>query len=499
MPAGTIMIQGTSSSVGKSLLVAGLCRIFNDDGFKVAPFKSQNMALNSAVTKDGYEISRSQTMQAEAARTIPTVEMNPVLLKPKGDMRAQVILRGKPYGDFGAREYREKVTSDAFRVVSDCLGYLREQYDLIVIEGAGSPAEVNLREHDIANMKIAELAEAPVLLVGDIDRGGCLASLVGTLELLTPDERARVKGLIINKFRGDLSLLKPGLDFLYKRTGLPVLGVLPYLYLELPEEDSQGIRNHYPDLDSKIQSIIVGVIKLPRISNFTDFDALSCEPDVELSFITNPGELDSCDLVIIPGTKNTAADLNWLHKNGFVTKIKSLPDRTLIFGICGGYQMLGTEIRDLLKLESEYTNIVGIGLLPISTDFCSPDKITKQVKGFWVNSKGETFSITGYEIHQGISKIVGEANLFHMESGQIEGCRMGNIYGTYLHGCFDNDEFRWELLNRIRKNKGIPVSNNNRSYRNVREESYGLLAETIRKHLDIQAIYQFMGIKNVAI
>jgi adenosylcobyric acid synthase len=285
MLAKTIMIQGTSSSVGKSLLVAGLCRIFSDQGFAVAPFKSQNMALNSAVTPDGYEISRSQTMQAEAARTVPRVEMNPILLKPKGDMRAQVILRGKPYGDFGACEYREKVTSAALTVAVGCLADLRRTNDIVVIEGAGSPAEVNLRENDIANMKIAEIADAPVLLVGDIDRGGCLAALVGTLELLTAEERVRVKGLIINKFRGDLNLLNPGLDFLTKRTGLPVLGVLPYLQLELPEEDSQGLEEFIKRANESFTAnkINIAVIRLPRISNFSDFDALIAEPGVTLN------------------------------------------------------------------------------------------------------------------------------------------------------------------------------------------------------------------------
>jgi adenosylcobyric acid synthase len=495
MTAKTIMIQGTSSSVGKSLLVAGLCRIFNDAGFQVAPFKSQNMALNSAVTPDGYEISRSQTMQAEAARALPIVEMNPILLKPKGDMRAQVILRGKPYGDFGAREYREQVTPTALKVAAECLADLRKTNDIVVIEGAGSPAEVNLHANDIANMKIAEIADAPVVLVGDIDRGGCLAALVGTLELLTAEERARVKGLIINKFRGDLSLLSPGLDFLAQKTGIPILGVLPYLQLELPEEDSQGLRDYYKQSNNLTadHKINIGVIKLPRISNFTDFDALTTEPDVELKFISTTLQLESCDLIIIPGTKNTTADLEWLQNTGLAAKIKSLAQRVLIFGICGGYQMLGTEIRDPLHLESELERVAGLNLLPISTEFKVTNKVTLQVKGIWYNADGQAVPIRGYEIHQGISEIVGQANLFHLESGEDEGYQMNNIYGTYLHGCFDNDEFRWEILNLIRKAKHLP-SLQGRSYKNVREESYRLLATTMGRHLDIQAIYQMMGI-----
>lgn len=495
MTAKAIMLQGTSSSVGKSLLAAGLCRLFNDDGFRVAPFKSQNMALNSAVTPDGYEISRSQTMQAEAARVVPTVEMNPVLLKPKGDMKAQVILRGKPYGDYGARQYREQVTPIALEVVAGCLDGLRKEYDLVVIEGAGSPAEVNLREHDIANMKIAELAEAPVLLIGDIDRGGCLASLVGTLELLTAEERSRIKGMIINKFRGDLSLLQPGLSFLIERTGLPVLGVMPYLELELPEEDSQGLADRLSrrPKEGNPSKIIISVVRLPRISNFTDFDALSCEPEVELRFVTNPDELDQSDLIIIPGTKNTGADLAWLRRTGLASKISSLAEDVFIFGICGGYQMLGSEIRDPWQSESEYKLLPGLNLLPIRTEFGPGPKVTKLVRGVWRREGRET-PVSGYEIHQGASVMEGEFNLFQLDSGGYEGCAAGNIYGTYLHGCLDNDEFRWDILERIRRKKNLPAANKRRSYKSVREESYRSLAASMRRHLDIPSIYRIMGL-----
>ncbi len=493
------MIQGTSSSVGKSLIVAGLCRVFNDLGLAVAPFKSQNMALNSAVTLDGYEISRSQTMQAEAARIIPKVEMNPVLLKPKGEMRAQVILRGKPYGDFSARDYREQVTAKALEVVGDCLRELRREYKLVIIEGAGSPAEVNLKANDIANMRIAKLAEAPVLLVGDIDRGGCLAAIVGTLELLTPEERSRVKGLIINKFRGDLSLLQPGLDFLEERTGIPVLGVLPYLELNLPEEDSQGLeKEKVKTIREERSKIKVGVVRLPRIANFTDFDALAYEPDLEVVFLNEPTQLNDCDLVILPGTKNTTADLNWLNQTGFAAKICALADQKVIFGICGGFQMLGKEIQDPDLLESDQRQAAGLSLLPVTTKFEKTPKTLRQVKGFYNDEDGFESAINGYEIHHGISQVGASESLFRLESGLNEGCRVGKVYGTYLHGCFDNDNFRTAFLNRIRKEKGLPVVSTARSFKNIREESYRLLAESLHSHLDLEKVKRILELDHDA-
>ncbi len=499
MLAKTLMIQGTSSSVGKSLIVAGLCRVFNDLGLTVAPFKSQNMALNSTVTMDGYEISRSQNMQAEAARIIPRVEMNPVLLKPKGEMRAQVILKGKPYGDFSARDYREQVTPKALEVVGDCLRELRREYELVIIEGAGSPAEVNLKANDIANMRIAKLAEAPVILVGDIDRGGCLAAIIGTLELLTPEERSRVKGLIINKFRGDLSLLQPGLDFLAERTGIPIIGVVPYMDLNLPEEDSQGLeKESKKQKNQNASKIRVGVIRFPRIANFTDFDALAYEPNLEVNFIDEPTLLDSCDLVILPGTKNTTADLAWLIQTGFAARIMEIVDETVIFGICGGFQMLGKEIRDPFHLESDEPYMAGLDLLPVITSFEKTPKILRQEKGFWVDEDGFESIINGYEIHHGVSQIGTAENLFRLESGVKEGCRVGKVYGTYLHGCFDNDNFRTGFLNRIRKEKGLPVAKISRSFKSIREDSYRLLAETLRSHLDMEKMISILELNDVA-
>lgn len=498
MSAKTLMIQGTSSSVGKSLIVAGLCRVYNDLGLTVAPFKSQNMALNSAVTLDGYEISRSQTMQAEAARVVPRVEMNPVLLKPKGDMRAQVILKGKPYGDFSARDYRELVTPKALEVVRDCLDELRREYDMVIIEGAGSPAEVNLKANDIANMRIAQLAEAPVLLVGDIDRGGCLAAIVGTLELLTPEERSRVKGLIINKFRGDISLLRPGLDFLEERTGIPVLGVLPYMELNLPEEDSQGLEKERLSLTNRAASMIkVGIIRFPRIANFTDFDCLYHEPDLEITFIKEPNQLDGCDLVILPGTKNTVADLTWMRQTGISAKVLSIQNKAFIFGICGGYQMLGKEIQDPFCLESDITGVDGLDLLPVTTRFEKSPKTLRQVKGFWLDDDGLESAISGYEIHHGLSRIGTAENLFRLESGVNEGCRVGKVYGTYIHGCFDNDSFRTAFLNRIRKEKGFSTIPTTRVFKSVREESYRLLAETLHSQLNLEKLSRILELADV--
>ncbi|TCL74084.1 adenosylcobyric acid synthase (glutamine-hydrolysing) [Hydrogenispora ethanolica] len=491
MPARTVMIQGTSSSVGKSLIVAGLCRVFREDGYRVAPFKSQNMALNSAVTPDGCEISRSQTMQAEAARVTPTVAMNPVLLKPKGDRRAQVILRGKPFGDFEARQYREEVTGQALETVRECLEELRRDYQIVVIEGAGSPAEINLRAHDIANMTIAAMADAPVILVGDIDRGGCLAALVGTMELLAPEERRRVKGIIINKFRGDRGLLQPGLDFLEERLGLPILGVLPYVRLELPEEDSLGL----PDGPARGGAgIVAGVIRLPRIANFTDFDALRCDPGVTVRYIERPDELDGVDLIILPGTKNTTADLAWLRQSGLAERIAALAERTLILGICGGYQMLGREIHDPAGLESELPQLPGLGLLPVITRFEARDKTLRQVDAVWPDGAGTDHPIQGYEIHQGISEITGNANLFRLADGGWEGCQLEQrLFGTYLHGCLDNDFFRNHLLRLARRRKGLPDQPAGPSFREVREGSYRRLAAVLRQHLDLATIYEWMG------
>jgi adenosylcobyric acid synthase len=458
------------------------------------------MALNSAVTIDGYEISRSQIMQAEAARTIPRVEMNPVLLKPKEEMRAEVILKGRPYGDFSTGGYWEQGIPLALEVVRNCLRDLRQEYELVIIEGAGSPAEVNLKANDIANMRIAQLADAPVLLAGDIDRGGCLAAIIGTLELLTPEERSRVKGLIINKFRGDLSLLQPGLDFLEERTGIPVLGVLPYLNLKLPEEDSQVLEKESAKLRGETASKIkAGVIRFPRIANFNDFDALAYEPDLDVAFINEPTQLDDCDLVILPDTQNTTVDLAWLNQTGFAAKIRMIADQIVIFGIGGGFQMLGKEILDPYHFELEEPSVTGLYLLPVTTRFEKTPKTLRQVKGYWIDENGFKSVINGYEIHHGVSEIGSAENLFRLESGLNEGCRAGKVYGTYLHGCFDNDGFRNDFLNRIRKEKGLPVFNVTRSFRSIREESYCKLAEALRSRLDMVKLIRIMGCTDVAL
>ncbi|HKZ45756.1 MAG TPA: cobyric acid synthase, partial [Thermodesulfobacteriota bacterium] len=362
--ARPLMLQGTASHVGKSIITAALCRIFREHGLRVAPFKAQNMALNSFVTMDGGEIGRAQAFQAEAAGIEPTVDMNPILLKPTSDMGSQVIIHGKVYGNMKAAEYH-RFKKEAARYVLESYRRLEEKNDLIIIEGAGSPAEINLRENDIANMGLAEMVDAPVILIGDIDRGGVFASLVGTMELLTASEKKRVKGFIINKFRGDLELLKPGLDFLENKTGLPVFGVVPYLKdINLPDEDGVVLDSGQWSVVSGQKKITIVVIKLPRISNFTDFDPFRFEPDVSIHYITEPAELDGADVVIIPGSKNTLEDMDWLWKTGIADKLIHYAENGgKVIGICGGFQMLGKLVKDPHGVESHVKEMKGLGLL----------------------------------------------------------------------------------------------------------------------------------------
>jgi len=400
------MLQGTSSHVGKSILCTALCRIFYQQGFRTVPFKAQNMALNSAVTPDGGEIGRAQAVQAEAAGLKAEVIMNPILLKPKQDMTAQVIVMGVPVGDMSAKEYRHDFLVTAENIVRDCIESLRDRYEVIVIEGAGSPAEINLKDRDIVNMKTALLADAPVLLVADIDRGGVFAALVGTLELLEDHERHRIKGFIINKFRGDLDLLKPGLEMVGNRTGIPVLGVVPYLHDHgIEEEDSVslGERKSREKPEAHIQ---VAVLELPRISNFTDFDVFYGVPDVNVRFIKQGTKIGDVDLLIIPGSKNSILDLQYIKEQRYAQEICALAARgRYIAGICGGYQMLGKKLLDPLGSESGAGDQEGIGLLDIETAFAD-EKQTHQVeavlhcdKGCFKELMGKT--VRGYEIHSG--------------------------------------------------------------------------------------------------
>ena len=416
MSAKTLMIQGTASSVGKSVMVTALCRIFRQDGFKVAPFKAQNMALNSFVTREGGEIGRAQAVQAEAAGIEPSVDMNPVLLKPEAEAKSQVIVLGKVAKNLEASHYYD-YTPHLLEVIEDSLNRLRSTYDIVVIEGAGSPAEINLKEREIVNMRVARMANAPVLLVGDIDRGGVFASIIGTLELLTQEERDLVKGLVINKFRGDLALLKPGVDFLEKRTDKPVLGVIPYFRgINIAQEDSVYL-DEKPMVSSN-RGLNVAIIRLPHISNYDDFDPLE-EMDCTVRYISEPSELGNPDLIILPGTKSTIADLNYLRQQGLAQAvIQQAKASTPLIGICGGYQMLGKTINDPHKVESSESSVAGLGLLDIKTTF-GQIKTTTQIGAKVVANKGlfeglKGVEITGYEIHMGQTRGQNHAPAFQV-------------------------------------------------------------------------------------
>lgn len=505
MKAKALQIQGTGSGVGKSVIVSALCRIFLQDGYKVAPFKAQNMALNSFVTKEAGEIGRAQATQAMACRIEPSVHMNPVLIKPSSDTGAQIIVRGKPVGNMNALRYagyKKKLTKRVFESFDRLAG----QYEIVVIEGAGSPAEINLKPHDIVNMKMAQYAKAPVIIAGDIDKGGVFAFFVGTMELLMPSERKRVKGFIINKFRGDKSLLESGIRFLEKKTKRPVLGVIPYFKdIRIPEEDSVALENspqstaHSPQSAKKIN---IAVVKLPYISNFTDFDALENEPDVKLEYISDKNALNGSDIIIIPGTKNTIADLIWLKKTGFADKILSairypcLAGRqalnAILIGICGGYQMLGRFIYDPDKVESAQKKVEGLGLLSIGTTF-KPKKILSQVNAVEIESGIE---LKGYEIHHGRTiNLDSSIPVFRIkQSSRLDGMRSesGNIWGAYLHGIFENDVFRREFLNRIRLKRGLRILPKGASSFDIDNE-LDKLAGLVRQNLDMKLLYRILN------
>lgn len=503
--ARCIMLQGTSSHVGKSLLCAALCRIFFQDGHLTAPFKAQNMALNSTVTPDGGEIGRAQGAQAEAAGVPASVLMNPILLKPKQDMQAQIVVMGSPYADMSARSYRSDFLPGAITLVKNCIESLKKQYEVLVIEGAGSPAEVNLKDRDIVNMKTAELADSPVLLVADIDRGGVFASIIGTLELLELGERQRVKGFIINKFRGDIELLQPGLDFLTNRTGIPVLGVIPYLHDHgIDEEDSVSLSEFksWGDADAPVQ---IAVLQLPRISNFTDINAFIGLPDTRVHYIKKGEAIGKADLVIIPGTKNSILDLLYLKEEGYDREIIDLARQgAVIAGICGGYQMLGEELLDPLGTEAGVGSLEGLGLLPVKTTF-EAVKSTHQVEGkimaqegFWSALNGQR--VSGYEIHMGQSLVKQNSSLLEIQSrsGQpasfadgatIEG---GRVFGTYLHGIFDNLNLMLVLTNTLRRDKGLPELGVKDLPLSKRGYKYDLLAQTVREALDMKELYRIM-------
>ncbi|MDO8885281.1 cobyric acid synthase [Candidatus Oleimmundimicrobium sp.] len=504
MAAKTIMVQGTASGVGKSLLVTGLCRIFSNRGYKVAPYKSQNMALNSFVTKDGGEIGRAQAVQAQAACVEPTVDMNPILLKPKKDYKTQVIVHGKPVGDMTAQEYHKKFRDEAWGAMMTSLKRVMSEYDVIVIEGAGSPAEVNLRDFDIVNMAIAKAAEAPVLLVADIDKGGALASIVGTLNLIESEERELIMGLVINKFRGDRELLEPALDFLETDTGKPVLGVIPYVRdLGIQEEDSIPVL----EMGDKTAEIDIAVIRLPHISNFTDFDYLTRENGVKIRYVSLESELKNADAVIIPGSKSTVEDLMWLRANGFIEKIKELNNSGVpVIGICGGYQMLGEKLYDSEGLESKNKEIEGLGLLPTVTYF-SKEKITKQVEAHFMRplklfpgTEGHKFD--GYEIHSGRTKLLkGTPVLSLCSRAQKEDIGDGAVssselaFGTYIHDLFINKDIRRAFINNLRVRKKLPpLKSKAIDSVDFREKSFERWAQILSESLEIKKIFELAGI-----
>lgn len=492
----TVMVQGSMSNVGKSLLVAGLCRIFSQDGYTVAPFKSQNMALNSFVTKEGLEMGRAQVMQCEAAGIMPSVRMNPILLKPTGHMGSQVIVMGEAVGNMSAAEYfRYK---DKLRpVIAQALASLRQEYDIVVLEGAGSPAEINLKQNDIVNMGMAEMADAPVLLAGDIDRGGVFAQLYGTLMLLNEQERRRVKGLIINKFRGDAQILRPGILQLEELCQREVVGVVPYLDIDLEDEDSLAQRM----VSHKTPSILdIVVIRLPHISNFTDFNPLETISGVTVRYVTKVQEMGRPDLVCLPGTKNTMDDLLWMRNEGLEAVVKELiASGVPLFGICGGYQMMGETLRDPEGAERG-GELLGMGILPLSTVF-QKNKTRTQVQGTFGQVKGilsglSGISFAGYEIHMGSTagKCQGLANIKAYDGPQkAEGGQKENCYGTYVHGIFDKKEVTKALVTGLLNAKGIQNhSLISYDYQTYKEKQYNLLADGLRDSLDMDKIYKIL-------
>jgi adenosylcobyric acid synthase len=506
MPA--IMVVGTTSHAGKSLMTAAICRLLVRQGHRVTPFKGQNMALNAYVTAEGGEIGHAQAVQAWAAKIEPQVAMNPILLKPQGDMTSQVILLGQSAGRVGAAEYYEKFFDRGWQAITSSLDQLQKDYDYIVCEGAGSPAEINLKHRDLTNMRVASYLQAKTLLVADIDRGGVFAHIVGTLELLEPAERALIKGFVINKFRGQRSLLESGLDWLTERTGIPVLGVMPYFQSQLPAEDSLDLfdrRINKPDAELQI-----AVIRLPRMANFTDFDPLMAEASVQVSYLDKPSQ-QKFDAIILPGSKTTIADCLWLQATGLADWIKAQAAvGTTILGICGGLQMLGDKIFDPDQLEGEIPEVTGLGLLPVETVMLDR-KILRQrqvASKYFSFAKGATCDsfarmhsstclagrgaidspVTGYEIHQGQSNWMANnmpQTLF--DDPDLGWVWQDQIWATYLHGLFDNGAWRRSWLNRLRVAKNLPLLPiKTPDYASQRNEALDTVANLVGEHLDLK-------------
>ena len=493
--ATCIMVQGTMSGAGKSLLCAALCRIFAQDGCRVAPFKSQNMALNSFVTRDGLEMGRAQVVQAQAAGVEPDVRMNPILLKPSSDIGSQVIVNGEVRGQMPAAEYfrrKKQLIPDILAAYNS----LAEDFDIIVIEGAGSPAEINLKADDIVNMGLAKLVDAPVLLVGDIDRGGVFAQLFGTVELLEPDERARIKGLIINKFRGDVGILRPGLAMLEEKTHLPVFGVVPYLKADIEDEDSLSDRLQ---VKNAVKPLDAAIVRLPHISNFTDFMPLEQHPLLGVRYVQTTRELGAPDCVILPGTKNTVDDLLWLRQCGLEAAISKLAQRgTPVLGVCGGYQMLGQTLADPEGTESGRPQTLrGLGLLPTQTTFAAEKRRT-QSQATVTAAPFAGAHLTGYEIHTGRTTVQG-APFCTLADGTPEGCVQGQVFGTYLHGLFDSGELTEQFAAYLCRRKGIdPAAAAPISMQEYRTQQLDLLADGVRHNLDLAAVYAAMGLAQPA-
>lgn len=484
--AKAIMIQGTMSNAGKSLIAAALCRIFRQDGYSAAPFKSQNMALNSYITADGLEMGRAQVMQAEAAGIEPSVLMNPILLKPTSDVGSQVIVNGEVVGNMRAMEYFRR-KREFIPQIMDAYGRLSAQHDIIVIEGAGSPAELNLKADDIVNMGMARLAGAPVLLVGDIDRGGVFAQLIGTVKLLEPSEQDMIKALIVNKFRGDKSIFSSGVEILEQRSGKPVAGVVPYVHCDIEDEDSlsEKLENHAAGL------VDIAVVRLPRISNFTDFDVFSQFSGVSVRYVTKPEQLGKPDLIILPGTKSTISDMKWLRSSGLEAALKKAASGgVLIFGICGGYQLLGEAISDPECTEGG-GEIRGLELLPARTVFTSEKRRTRTSGRFAEMTGGFSFlsgaEFSGYEIHMGRTEAAGAPLL---STG--DGAFSGSVCGCYIHGIFDSGEVSGRLVSELFRRRGLEYTGERIDRNAYKQAQYDLLADSVRESLDMRLIYNII-------
>ncbi len=498
-----LMVLGSGSDVGKSVLVAGLCRIFRQEGVRVAPFKAQNMALNSFITAEGGEMGRAQVVQARAAGLLPHVDMNPILLKPSSEVGSQVIVHGKVLGNFAARDYY-RLKPRLVRRVMASFRRLWAAYDLIVLEGAGSAVELNLKANDLVNFQMARRADAQVILVADIERGGVFAATIGAFHLLTPSERRRLQGFIINKFRGDPALFADGVEIIRRRTGRPVLGVLPYLRdLALPEEDSVALARKRAAAGAWTEDgrLRFGVVRLPHISNYTDFDPLEREPGVALRYLEAGDDFRDADLVILPGTKNTISDLNWLKETGLFARLQAYARAGgRVIGVCGGYQMLGAEVRDPLGVEGPPGSEAGLGLLPVVTTMAG-DKTTTQVSAKALAGEGRGQTLEAYEIHMGITEPVGPGEPA-FEITQVNGrptraadgwrSADGRIFGTYLHGLFDRDDYRRAFLEELARTLGRVAVPGTGAFGDFQEKQLNRLAEVLRQHLDLAAIWDMI-------